>query len=38
MPIVVLSSYEAVLSPFGLSTEKMTDALPLLYQSGYLTI
>ena len=25
-------------SSFDLSTEEMTDALPLLYQSGYLTI
>ena len=33
-----LESQEAVLSSFDQSTEEMTDALPLLYQSGYLTI
>ena len=33
-----LEGQEAVLSSFDLSTEEMTDALPLLYQSGYLTI
>ena len=33
-----LESQETVLSFFDQSTEKMTDALPLLYQSGYLTI
>ena len=33
-----LESQEAVLSSFDQSTEDMTDALPLLYQSGYLTI
>ena len=33
-----LEGLEAVLSSFDLSTEEMTDALPLLYQSGYLTI
>ena len=33
-----LESQEAVLNSFDLSTEEMTDALPLLYQSGYLTI
>ena len=31
-------SQETVLSSFDQSTEEMTDALPLLYQSGYLTI
>ena len=33
-----LESQETVLSSFDQSTEEMTDALPLLYQSGYLTI
>ena len=33
-----LEGQEAVLSSFDQSTEEMTDALPLLYQSGYLTI
>ncbi len=33
-----LESQEAVLSSFDLSPEEMTDPLPLLYQSGYLTI
>ena len=33
-----LESQEAVLSSFDQSTEEMIDALPLLYQSGYLTI
>ena len=33
-----LEGQEAVLNSFDLSTEEMTDALPLLYQSGYLTI
>ena len=33
-----LESQEAVLSSFDQSTEEMTDALPLLFQSGYLTI
>ena len=33
-----LEGQAAVLSSFDLSTEEMTDALPLLYQSGYLTI
>ena len=33
-----LESQEAVLNSFDQSTEEMTDALPLLYQSGYLTI
>ena len=33
-----LESQEAVLSSFDQSTEEMTEALPLLYQSGYLTI
>ena len=33
-----LESQEAVLSSFDQSTEEMTDTLPLLYQSGYLTI
>ena len=33
-----LESQEAVLSSFDQSTEEMTAALPLLYQSGYLTI
>ena len=33
-----LEGQEAVLNSFDQSTEEMTDALPLLYQSGYLTI
>ena len=33
-----LESQEVVLNSFDLSPEEMTDALPLLYQSGYLTI
>ena len=33
-----LESQETVLSSFDQSTEEMTDALPLLYQRGYLTI
>ena len=33
-----LESQETVLSSFDQSTEEMTEALPLLYQSGYLTI
>lgn len=33
-----LESQETVLSSFDQSTEEMTDALPLLYQNGYLTI
>ena len=33
-----LESQDVVLSSFDLSPEDMTDALPLLYQSGYLTI
>ncbi len=33
-----LESQDVVLSSFDLSPEEMTDALPLLYQSGYLTI
>ena len=33
-----LESQNVVLSSFDLSPEEMTDALPLLYQSGYLTI
>ena len=33
-----LESQETVLSSFDQSTEEMTDALPLLYQSGYLTM
>ncbi len=36
--LATLESQEAVLSSFDLSPEEMTDALPLLYQSGYLTI
>ena len=36
--LATLESQEAVLSSFDQSTEEMTDALPLLYQSGYLTI
>ena len=33
-----LERQDVVLSSFDLSPEEMTDALPLLYQSGYLTI
>ena len=33
-----LEGQDVVLSSFDLSPEEMTDALPLLYQSGYLTI
>ncbi len=33
-----LESQDVVLSSFDLSPEEMTDSLPLLYQSGYLTI
>ncbi len=33
-----LESQDVVLNSFDLSPEEMTDALPLLYQSGYLTI
>ena len=33
-----LDSQDVMLSSFDLSPEEMTDALPLLYQSGYLTI
>ena len=33
-----MEGQEAVLSSFDQSAEEMTDALPLLYQSGYLTI
>ncbi len=33
-----LECQDVVLSSFDLSPEEMTDALPLLYQSGYLTI
>ncbi len=33
-----LDSQDVVLNSFDLSPEEMTDALPLLYQSGYLTI
>ena len=33
-----LDNQDVTLSSFGLSPEEMTDALPLLYQSGYLTI
>ena len=36
--LATLESQEAVLNSFDQSTEEMTDALPLLYQSGYLTI
>ncbi len=36
--LTTLESQEAVLSSFDLSPEEMTDPLPLLYQSGYLTI
>ncbi len=36
--LATLESQEAVLSSFDLSPEEMTDPLPLLYQSGYLTI
>ena len=36
--LTTLESQEAVLNSFDQSTEEMTDALPLLYQSGYLTI
>lgn len=34
----MLESQDVVLSSFDISPEEMTDALPLLYQSGYLTI
>ena len=33
-----LDNQDVTLSSFDLSPEEMTDALPLLYQSGYLTI
>ena len=33
-----LESQDVVLSSFDISPDEMTDALPLLYQSGYLTI
>ena len=36
--IGMLESQDVTLSSFDLSPEEMTDALPLLYQSGYLTI
>ena len=36
--LATLESQEAVLNSFDQSTEEMIDALPLLYQSGYLTI
>ena len=36
--LATLESQEAVLNSFDQSTEEKTDALPLLYQSGYLTI
>ncbi len=36
--LTTLESQDVVLSSFDLSPEEMTDALPLLYQSGYLTI
>ena len=36
--ITTLESQDVMLSSFDLSPEEMTDALPLLYQSGYLTI
>ncbi len=36
--LTTLESQEVVLNSFDLSPEEMTDALPLLYQSGYLTI
>ncbi len=34
----LMDGQDVVLSSFDLSPEEMTDALPLLYQSGYLTI
>ncbi len=36
--LTTLESQDVVLSSFDQSPEEMTDALPLLYQSGYLTI
>ncbi len=36
--LTTLERQDVVLSSFDLSPEEMTDALPLLYQSGYLTI
>ncbi|MBQ8008922.1 MAG: ATP-binding protein [Bacteroidaceae bacterium] len=36
--ITALENIEAPVMAFDIPTEKMTDALPLLYQSGYLTI
>ena len=36
--LTTLDGQDVVLSSFDLSPEDMTDALPLLYQSGYLTI
>ena len=36
--LTTLESQDVVLNSFDLSPEEMTDALPLLYQSGYLTI
>ena len=37
-PLSILETQDVVLNSFDLSPEEMTDALPLLYQSGYLTI
>ena len=36
--LTALDNQDVTLSSFDLSPEDMTDALPLLYQSGYLTI